>query len=197
MDEKRMADDYEIVAAMSIGCKEIVMGENPNVEDNTRYMCAYCEGNSLFERYNEVLVSGNYVDILQVYCQRLSDEAGKLKKEIDLELKLSTSTVPPADYTAITAGTDLRGKVIVIKPQVLKREYRRSIHQYQYVTGGSGASPNGRGTSVFTVALYGGEKGRYARHEVLGVADPNSLPTWAKAGLDAARADMKKDKEAR
>lgn len=197
MDEKRMAGNYEIIASMSIGCKEIVMGENPNVEDDTRYMCAYCETNSLFEQYHDLLVSGDYVDILQIYCQRLGDEAGKLKEEIDLELKLSTSTVSPGDYTAVAAGTDLRGKVIVIKPQVFKREYRRSIHQYQYVTGGSGASPNGRGTSVFTVALYGGEKGRYERHEVLGVADPDRLPTWARAGLDAARADMKKDKGAR
>lgn len=197
MDEKRMAGDYEIIAAMSIGCKEIVMGENPNVEDNTRYMCAYCESNSLFERYNEVLVSDDYVDILQIYCQRLNHEADKLKEEIGWELKLSTTTVSPADYIAITADTDLRGKVVVIKPQVFKPEYRRSTHQYQYVTGGSGASPIGRGTSVFTIALYGGEKEKYARHDVLGIAAPDSLPTWAKAGLDVAKADMKKDKGAR
>lgn len=197
MSEKRMAGDYEVFASMSIGRKEIVMGENPKAEKDAGYMCAYCERNDLFEQYGEVMVSDDYVEILQLYCKRLTDETDKLKAEIDLELKLSTGPVPPSMYAPVKPDSDLRGHVVVIKPDVFKREYQRSTHQYQYVTGGSGASPSGRGTSVFTEALYGGERCRFERHEVLGIADPESLPTWAKAGLDVAKAARKKDKEAR
>lgn len=37
-DEKRMAGDYEVFASMSVGCKEIIMGENPKAEEGARYM---------------------------------------------------------------------------------------------------------------------------------------------------------------
>lgn len=197
MKEKRMAGDYEVFTSMSIGRKEIIMGENPKAEEGAKYMCAYCESNSLFELYKEVMVSDDYIEILQLCCKRLTEEADKLKAEIDREKMVSTGTVPPDGYIPISADTDLRGQVVVIKPEVFKREYQRSTHQYQYVTGGSGASPLGRGTSVFTEGLYDGEKGRFERREMLGIADPDRLPTWAKTALEAAKAERKKDKEAR
>lgn len=197
MSEKRMAGEYEVFASMSVGCKEIIMGENPKADEGERYMCAYCESNSLFEQYNEVMVSDDYVEILQLCCKRLTEAADKLKIEIDRELLISTGIVPSTGYTPITPDADLRGQVVVIRPEVFKREYQRSTHQYQYVTGGSGSSPIGRGTSVFTEALYGGEKGRYGRHEVLGIATPESLPVWAKEALDTLKAEKKRDKEAR
>lgn len=196
-DEKRMAGDYEIFASMTVGCKEIVMGENPKAEEGARYLCAYCESNSLFEQYNEAMVSDDYVEMLQLCCQRLSEEADKLKAEIDKEKLVSTGVVPPDGYTRISADTDLRGQVVVIKPDVFKREYQRSTHQYQFVTGGSSSSPLGRGTSVFTEALYDGEKGRFERREMLGIADPETLPEWAKTALESIKAERKRDKEAR
>lgn len=196
-EEKRMAGDYEVFASMSVGSKEIVMGENPNAEEGARYMCAYCESNSLFEQYNEVMVSDDYVEILQLCCKRLAEEADRLKEEIDREKLVSAGVVPSDGYIPISHDTDLRGKVVVIKPDVFKREYQRSTHQYQYVTGGSGSSPMGRGTSVFTEALYDGERGRYERHEMLGIADPEKLPVWAKTALESVKAEKKRDKEAR
>lgn len=51
--EKRMAGDYEITAAMHIGDKEIVIGENL-ADKNTPYMVAYCERNELLARYYDV-----------------------------------------------------------------------------------------------------------------------------------------------
>lgn len=197
MSEKRMAGDYEVFASMSVGRKELIMGENPKAEEGARYMCAYCESNALFEQYNEAMVSDDYVEILQLCCERLKESTDRLKEEIDKELLVSTGTVPPDGYTPISSEADLRGKVVVIKPEVFKREYQRSTHQYQYVTGGSGASPFGRGTSVFTEGLYDGEKGRFEHREMLGIADPDRLPEWAKTALEAAKAERKKDKEAR
>lgn len=197
MKEKRMAGDYEVFTSMNIGCKEVIMGKNPLAEEGARYMCAYCESNALFEQYNEVMVSDDYVEILQLCCERLSGEAEKLRAEIDKELLVASGIVESDGYTPITEETDLRGQVVVIKPEVFKREYRRSTHQYQYVTGGSGASPLGRGTSVFTESLYGGEKGRYGRSDILGIADPERLPAWAEKALEAVKAEKKRDKEGR
>lgn len=190
-----MAGNYEIFAAMSIGGKEIVLGENPKSEVGARYMCAYCESNGLFERYNDVTSSDDYVDLLQLYCDRLHEAVIELQEEIKWEKSVASTIVPVSTYTPLNDGESLKGKVVVIMPQAFKREYQRATHQYQYVTGGFGASPNSRGNSCFCVNLFDGEKSRFDRRQVLGIADLNQLPTWAKAGLDSAKAEIMKDKE--
>ena len=47
-EEKRMAGDYEIIHAMHIGDREIVIGENQADPNGQFYMCAYCQSNGLF-----------------------------------------------------------------------------------------------------------------------------------------------------
>ena len=37
--EKRMAGDYEIIQAVHIGDREVVLGENPQDETGMKYMC--------------------------------------------------------------------------------------------------------------------------------------------------------------
>ena len=78
----------------------------------------------------------------------------------------------------------MTGKLIIIKPEVLAPEYRRSEHQIKRATGGFGCSPNSRGNAVFCKDLYSGKESRFERHDVLGVADVEKLPEWAKAKLD-------------
>ena len=41
--EKRMAGNYEIIHALQIGEKEIVIGEEPAAAPGQQYMCAFCE----------------------------------------------------------------------------------------------------------------------------------------------------------
>ena len=41
--EKRMADEYEIIHAVQIGDREIVVGENPADTNGQKYMTAFCE----------------------------------------------------------------------------------------------------------------------------------------------------------
>lgn len=197
MSDKRMIGNYEIFAAMSVGDKEIVMGENPEAEAGTKYMCAYCERFFPVEQYDDIMSSDDYVEILQLYCERLKEATDKLKEEVKWEKSLASTVVPTSGYVPITDEDNLRGKVVVIAPQAFGREYQRATRQYQYVTGGFGASPNSRGSACFCVNLFDGEKGRFDRRQVLGIADPEQLPTWAKAGLDSARCDEKKGREAR
>ena len=46
-EEQRMAGDYEIIHALRIGDREIVLGENPSGAGDERYMCAFCEANTV------------------------------------------------------------------------------------------------------------------------------------------------------
>ena len=54
---KRMAGDYEIIHALHIGEREIVLGENPAGVGDERYMCAVCQKNELLASYTEVMVA--------------------------------------------------------------------------------------------------------------------------------------------
>lgn len=65
-DEKRMAGDYEIIHAMHIGDQEIVVGESPTADAGQMYMCAFCEQNEIYARYDEVLCSDDYAEIIGI-----------------------------------------------------------------------------------------------------------------------------------
>ena len=113
------------------------------------------------------------------------------------------------DYSVITAercsvvssGDDLNGKIIVIKPEALRQEYRAANHQLKLCTGGFGASPNSRGSACFCTDLFSGKQSRFERRDILGTMEPGNLPRWAKDGLAAIQQTEKskstKTKEAR
>ena len=57
--EKRMAGDYEIIHALHIGDREIVLGENPSAPEDERYVCAFCQQHEIFINYTAVLDCGD------------------------------------------------------------------------------------------------------------------------------------------
>ena len=197
--EKRMAGQYEIFQAVSAGPVEIVMGENKEAEPGERYMCAFCQSNDLFDNYGSVMVSDDYVEILQLYGQRIEKEAEKLHDAVTLAPKLEIDDAPVTGegLTPVTSDDDLNDKIILIKPEVFKREYQHATHQYQLCKGGFGASPNSRGNAVFCTNLYTGETSRFERRDVLAIVGREQLPEWAKDGLKRAEKQMEKNEGAR
>ena len=195
--DKRMAGPYEVFQAISAGPLEIVMGENPGAEPGERYMCAFCQRNDLFDSYGKMMVSDDYVEILQLFGQRIAEEAEKLHDAVTLSpnLKIDDGPVTGEGLNIITSDDDLNGKVILIKPEVFKREYQHATHQYQLCVGGFGASPNSRGSAVYCKNLFSGETNRYERRDVLAIVEREQMPDWAKAGLK--RAEKEKDEGAR
>lgn len=199
LQEKRMAGDYEIFQAISVGIVEIVMGENPNAQRGERYLCAVCTSNDLFEQYSDVCVSDDYAEILELYGQRVASEAEKLLTELE-EIKaqgIDDHPVTNTGFIPLTYEDDLNGKVIVLKPDILKKEYQRATRQYQLVTGGFGASPSSRGSACFCTSLYSGKNERFERRDVLGIVEREDLPDWAKDGLRRIEQEKKRSREAR
>ena len=75
--EKRMAGDYEIIQAVHIGDREVVLGENPQDETGMKYMCAFCRQNALFAEYSEVMASDDFPEIVELFGQRIAEQAQK------------------------------------------------------------------------------------------------------------------------
>lgn len=185
-ENKRKAGDYEIIHAMHIGDQEIVVGENPAAAAGQMYMCAFCEQNEIFARYDEILCSDDYAEIIGIFGQRVAEQAEKTS----IELKgpkiqgIANAPITAADCTPITSDDDLNGKVVVIRPDVLRREYRRATNQVVLCDGGFGASPRSRGSACYCVNLYTGKTSRFERRDILGILKDDQIPKWAHHGLD-------------
>lgn len=190
-DEKRMMGDYEVTHSIHIGDNEIVMGENLNSKDGYFYMIADCIKNDMFMRYENCYVSNDFIELAEVFAQRLTEQVENLKAEHE------KITVPKELITAesctTTKSADITNKVIVIKPEVLRPEHRISVNQLYLATGGNGTRGNARGSAVYCTNLYTKENVRFERHDVLGVIKSERLPEWAKTTL--SEINVKKTKK--
>ena len=201
--DKRMAGDYEIIQSFRIGDQEVVIGENLNAPPEERYMCAYCQQNEIVALYNDVLVSDDFCEIAKLYGERLAQQAEKTRVAMFKPKFQGIDTTPltKANCTPLSHEDDLNGKVVVIKPEVLRREYQMSTNQIKLCTGGFGASPNSRGSACFCVDLYSGKESRFERQDILGTLERSQLPQWAALGLDQYRNEHRqkshKDREER
>lgn len=198
-EEKRMAGDYEIFQAISIGAKEIVVGESLKNSPDERYMCAFCTTNEIFAQYADVMVSDDYMEILALFQKRVSEATEMLREELAQPERegINESPVTDSGFVPVTSDDNLVGKVIVIRPDVLKREYQRATRQYQLCTGGFGASPNSRGSACYCTNIYNGRTSRFERRDVLGIVMEDQMPEWVRERLNAAEKQKKRDRDAR
>ena len=90
------------------------------------------------------------------------------------------------DCTPVTWEDAIENKVVVIKGNILRPEFRHANHQLMLCTGGFGAQANARGRTCYCISLFDGRQTSYYRSDVLGVIEPEKLPEWAKEGLAKA-----------
>ena len=65
-------------------------------------------------------------------------------------------------------GLNITGKIVVMKENVLKPEYRNPQNRFYRATGGFGCQPNTLGSAVFTICLFDGVEERFDRGEFEG-----------------------------
>ncbi len=90
---------------------------------------------------------------------------------------------------------DYAGKVLVLRPTVLKEDCWRGQNQLWYAECGFGLSPYSRGKAVFATCLGDGEKARWERSDFLGVLDEQYLPDWAVEKLAELRGPQQEQQD--
>lgn len=188
-NEKRMVGDYEVIQAFQFGDREVVLGENLNAPPGELFLCAYAQRNELFVQYFDAIVSDSYVEIAKLYVDRVVQQTDKTIAEMQyphLE-GVDRSIIAKEDYEPVYYEDDLRDKIVVIKPEVLRREYRQGPYQLRLCTGGFGASSKSRGNACFCRDLLTGKTSRFERLDIAGIMPMDKLPTWAKKGLEICR----------
>lgn len=107
----------------------------------------------------------------------LVDIFTNLARQAWVELGLFDSThcyAEPMNYT---------GKVVVLRPQILKDKYKTPEDQLFYAQGGNGCKPDALGTKVFGQCLKDGEETYYRRGDIIGVLKLDFIPDWANEKL--------------
>jgi hypothetical protein len=193
--EKRMVADtgYEVVHAIHIGDREILIAENMNDQDGQFYMKAEYSENGIIGQYDRIIYSNSYLTAMEEFAGGLDRQIVSLRAEIFKNNyaphPITAAMCHPHDY-----GQNLNGKVVAIKAEVLRREYRREDRQLVWVDGGNGARGNARGTAVFCYRLSDGQHTRFERYDVLG--EIKVLPDWAKERLAAIQAEREATSQA-
>jgi len=177
-DEKRMAGCYEIIHSLHIGDREVVFGENKTKPSEAKYMCAYCKTNDLFRGYDECRAGDDYLEIMELYTERLMEQIEAVKAEIS-EKQIPVATITAEQCRKDDLSKSIVGKIVAIRADVLRPEYQTADHQLVLVNGGFGAAANARGSAVFATNLYSGKESRYERHDIQGELKPEHIPHWA------------------
>ncbi|MCI8333736.1 MAG: hypothetical protein HFH25_04045 [Lachnospiraceae bacterium] len=178
--EKRMMENYEIIHSIWIGDKEVVFGQDES--NDMPYFCAFYTNNALFESYSECVIGDDYVEMMELFSERVKEQCEKMREE-QAKVTVPRGRIAAEICEPDNRSMDLRGKVAVIKAEALRPEYRFAEHQLVYVTGGSGAWGNSRGTTCFCENLYSGGHESWKRYDIQGTVKPELLPEWAKEKL--------------
>ena len=193
---KRMFGGYEIIHALHIGDREIIVGDNPNAPKGERFMCVTCLYIDAFINPENAIVSDDFKEIIQEYGNRLAAQAEKTRPLV-MKPKIQgidTSILTEKDCYSIDSSDNLNGKIIVIDPDSLRREYQMCTNQIMLCIGGFGAYPNSRGNACFCVDLYTGKMCRQERPDVMGTLDRSQLPQWAELTLIQHEQKMRQDR---
>ena len=176
-EEIRKAGTWTITHSLHIGDTEVVFGEDKESAE-TPYMCGYCQTSELIRDYSDCIGGNDYLEIMQLFIERINEQIEAVKEEI-AEIPYPTEPITADLCYPHDLSKSINGKIVALKADVLRSEYRISTHQILLVNGGFGANANSRGNAVFVTNLYSGEQYRVERRDVLGEIKPDHLPHWA------------------
>ena len=200
--EKRMIGDYEVLTSIMIGDSEVALCQNPNAPKDEVFLCGYIENNGLFESLTNCIVSFSYAESAQDFGERVAAKAKEVQKELEHIGKNvgDDSELTTKDCIPDSIENCIEGKIIVIRGDLLRPEYKRASNQLLLCTGGFGAQSSPRGRTCFATRLYDAKQIQCRREDVLGIMPEENLPEWAKNGLEAIRmksTQIHKNKETR
>ena len=123
---KRMVESYEVTNGIPIGDKEVVIGVDEKNE--MPYLCAFYTSNDIFGSYTDCMVSDDYVEIVELFAERVKAQCVKVREEhakVTVPRELIT-----ADMCLPLKGSDsLEGKVAAVRADSIRPEYRSAEHQ--------------------------------------------------------------------
>ena len=192
-----MLGKYSVLQQISIGEKTIALCEDS--EESTeaeKYYCCYLDANEILIIVSDAQKCSSYAQAVKMYGDRISEAAAEVLNEYELEAALIAETpdvqLTEANCRPITPEDCLVNRVVVIRGNRLRPEYRRPAYQLMLCTGGSGAVSNNMGRTCFGKSLITGSPLSFYRTELLGILEESQIPEWARPQVEEARSKIEK-----
>lgn len=99
------------------------------------------------------------------------------------------------DYTSCAEEGEYAGRVLILRPETLKDEYKSPDFQLFFAQSGFGCAADASGRAVYGRFLKDGEAARFDRGDFLGVIKDECLPEWAHEQLRAWGVDPQPPEE--
>jgi len=185
---KRMVSDtnYEVKHAIHVGDKEILFAEDKNAENGMCWFVGDYTQNEIIGQYADCVVCDDYLEAMQEFTERALTQVKVMKA-------ISQSKLPQIFTSEKCYRNDysqsIDGKIVAIKADVLRPEYRHGDVQLVLVDGGNGSKANPIGRAVYCYHLNDGKHTRFERSDVQGEVRPEYLPAWAKEKAAAIQAE--------
>jgi len=182
LDDKRIIDGYEEKFNFQLDGRLVILAESAGADKPFLVCCARWDNPLGAEVYYDASVHSDYLEAVRKFIRQET----VLLDALDLHRGLSSlpfQALTAADCVPGGMESDMKGKLVVVKPEVLSPEFRSAEHQLGVCRGGFGSRPDSSGTAVFIDSLFNGETSRFERYEIAGVADLTRLPEWAKVRL--------------
>jgi hypothetical protein len=182
-EKKRMVDTYEVIHAIHVGDREILFAVDEGKTD-CPYMVCYCSWDNPLgiEQFFDAAGSDDYLEMMSEFTDRVQAQLEAVRSERD-KITVPLSPFASEHCTPNDYGQSIENKVVVIRAERLRPEYRTADKQLVLAVGGFGAYANARGRAVYTVNLYSGKESRWNREDILGVLKTEYMPDWAKEQL--------------
>lgn len=179
--------DYEVKHAIHVGNKEIVLAEDKTAENGMCWFVGDYTHNDIIGQYADCVACDDYLEAMQLFTGRVTTQIEAMKSEVEQSKTpcevFTAEHCFPNDYSK-----SIDGKIVAIKAETLRPEYRRGDVQLVLINGGNGAKANPMGRAVYCYHLNDGEQTRFERYDVQGEVRPEFLPAWAKEKAAAIQA---------
>lgn len=87
-----------------------------------------------------------------------------------------------------------KGKLLIIRAEILKEEFRTLENQLFLASGGFGCDPTASGRKVFGSFLSDGEQTHFYRSDFVGIIADEHIPEWAKEKLERLASQSEEQK---
>ena len=190
--EEYIVDGHKVTHCVHLGDKEIFLAVQ-QLPFYVGYMeVSYELG---LARFSGIEGTTEYTEAWELFIQRLQKQIEQVRAQRS-EHHAPQQLLTEADCIRDSRAGDYEGKVLVMRPGVLRPEYWNAAHQLYFAVGGNGARASGHGTKVFCINIYTGEHTYIRRTDVMGAVKPDRLPGWAKEKAAALRQDYQREKAA-
>lgn len=193
--EEYIVDGHKVTHSVHLGDKEIFLAVQQDAP--LPFYVGYMEVSYELglARFSGIEGTTEYTEAWELFIQRLQKQIEQVRAQRS-EHHAPQQLLTEADCIRDSRAGDYEGKVLVMRPGVLRPEYWNAAHQLYFAVDGNGARAGSHGTKVFCINIYTGEHTYIRRTDVMGAVKPDRLPGWAKEKAAALRQDYQREKVA-